>query len=265
MAGNILRIGCCAFAATLLVAVATQPTSAAHRHSHHTKGASHSAGQNGARPASVDEQGGKPQDKSGLAESASGVKRESIKGSPPPEGQTTNDFKSNHIGAPDVNPVDSHITPPSHQANHKLDKLRRPNTRSAAAPRTVRAHHVVAARAANHDLRNAIGMRVTPAKGGSGWPSGSVPRVPEADRTALGVGRNGPGGIAKPDDNSARSNVGRFKPIRPNANPGVVPIALNRGMLGGAQFVRPGFAPSRLGGPANALIGIAGTTVQPKH
>ena len=185
MTGNILRIGCCAFAVLLLGAVGTQPTIAAHRHGHHghhAKGSRHSAGQNGTQPA--------------------------------------------------------------------------------------RAHHVLAARPANHDLRNAIGMRITAAKdgqGGSGWPSGRVPRVPEADRTALGIGRNGPGGIAKPGDNSARSNVGQFKPIHPNAYPGVVPIALNRGMLGGAQFVRPGFAPSRLGGPAHALVRIDGTTVQPKH
>jgi len=185
MTGNLLRIGCCAFAVLLLGAVATQPTIAAHRHGRHgrhAEGSSHSAGQNGTRPA--------------------------------------------------------------------------------------RAHHVLAARPANHDRRNAIGMRITAAKdgqGGSGWPSGRMPRLPQADRTALGIGRNGPGSIAKPDDNSAQSNVGRFKPIDPNAHPGVVPIALNRGMLGGAQFVRPGFAPSRLGGPANALVRIGGTTVQPKH
>ncbi len=72
-----------------------------------------------------------------------------------------------------------------------------------------------------------------------------------------GFGENTSGGVARPG--------GPLGHQPSNAYPNVRPSTLNRGTINGTNVVRPGVGPSSVGGPANPITGISGTTIRSKH
>jgi hypothetical protein len=53
--------------------------------------------------------------------------------------------------------------------------------------------------------------------------------------------------------------------VRPNPSPVVVTAAATRGKINGTALIRPALAPSGLGGPAKAVVGINGSAFRSKH
>jgi hypothetical protein len=108
---------------------------------------------------------------------------------------------------------------------------------------------------ARENARNAIGQPVVhqPAVGGS-------PSMVQRPAVTLGVTGNKPGSLA-----NANAGVGGPGYLRSNASRTVPAAAVSRGRIDGAALIRPGVAPSGLGGPAKAVAGINGTAIRPKH
>jgi hypothetical protein len=68
----------------------------------------------------------------------------------------------------------------------------------------------------------------------------------------------------------AGSTIGRItKPPgsfeRPTASVIVGPVVVNRSAINGTELIRPGSAPSGIGGPAKTVASINGTTIRPPH
>lgn len=103
--------------------------------------------------------------------------------------------------------------------------------------------------------RNAIGARIAPQS------------VIQKNVTPLGLHTLPPIPSAAASEMSnqvpTKGTFGGPGMIRLNSSPtGVPPI---RNAIGGAALIRPGVAPHGIGGPANGLTGINGTTLVRKH
>lgn len=121
------------------------------------------------------------------------------------------------------------------------------------APDQSQSHHTAVPSAPV--ARDAIGLPVvrhdvTVGKGGE-----SVPSPP-----AAGGATGKTASFTKPGSQSERPGVGAQHP-GPIANGGTA----NQGRIAGANLIRPGLAPTGLGGPAKAVAGINGTTIRSKH
>jgi len=178
------------------------------------------------------------------------------------------DVNSTEARSEDVNAIDTSITVQPRRPIGRPDKVRElKNIIKSTAPRNFSARRKTAPRGISHVARNAIGVSVVRhpdlrRRDGDIYGAASVAAV-----TAAGVDRNMPNGLAKADDNvgtSAGTSVGKSV-VQPNTVPTVKTAALNRGMINATRPLRPGFAPSVIGGPTRTVPGISGTMIRPKY
>lgn len=114
------------------------------------------------------------------------------------------------------------------------------------------------------NARNAIGQPILHQQaiggqsGGHVGPPALVPVPVQSPAATLGAAENKPASLA----NAGAGGPGN---LRPNPGPMVTATAASRGRIDGAGLIRPGIAPSGLGGPAKAVARINGTTFRPKH
>src|SRR5262249_54831626 len=99
-------------------------------------------------------------------------------------------------------------------------------------------------------VRNAIGQPVVLPKNLAGTQPAVSPALGASGATSLPILHAGP--AAPPFISSGASRL-------------YVSSATNRGSINGATVIRPTTSPSIIGGPARALYGINGTTVQNRH
>jgi hypothetical protein len=132
----------------------------------------------------------------------------------------------------DSDRIDTRITVQPHAPAVRRDEAKelKAKVRSRAAS-NLRPHGSSAPTPSGGVVRNAIGMPVA---------------LPRRQRASIQV-------------------VDRPHIQKPNTSPIVSPTASGRGTINGTGLIRPGHAPSGVGGPAKATAGISGTTIRPKH
>jgi hypothetical protein len=167
--------------------------------------------------------------------------------------------------ARDVNAIDTRITVPSRRTSNDPDKLRSLKPLTFIAPRSALVRRSTASGAVNHSTRNAIGMPVIRHLGGENNHAVSIPAAAVA-----GVDRSVAHSLVKFDGGAERGTTERPNMVSPgierqNTSAPANPTAANRGMIDGTKLVRPGFAPSAIGGPAKTVASINGTTIRPKR
>jgi hypothetical protein len=109
---------------------------------------------------------------------------------------------------------------------------------------------------AGHVTRNAIGLPVTPR---STVLAPNTALVHSSTDVAPGVAPTGNDGVVKLNPSLDRSAVSRPGSV-------VTGTGAGRPAIDGSSFARRGFTPATLGGPTkNAVVGINGSTIRPKH
>jgi hypothetical protein len=150
----------------------------------------------------------------------------------------------------DSDRIDTRITvqPPAPAVRRDEAKELKAKVRSWAAS-NLRPHGSSAPTPSGGVVRNAIGMPVARHKDLKRRDG----ERPGAQLPAAAAGVNPSVGVDRPHIQ------------KPNTGPIVSPAASGRGTINGTGLIRPGHAPSGVGGPAKATAGISGTTIRPKH
>jgi hypothetical protein len=233
----------------------------------HPEGSTPSAEPSGSSPATSDAGGlverAKP-DNHAPAENAARPKSEGNTGAQ--EGHSTSDeqnLKASVDGGPkgrgvktpsgDAGAIDTRITAPSRYSRNTPGKAAKSSFK-IVAPGNIHARRLPAPGTVNPNARNAIGLAVTRQEGiqeRSGEPHGVPVQSPAV---------SGPGNLAKPDGGLERPQI-----VRPSPSPIVSAPVAKRGTINGTGLTHPSSAPSGLGGPAKAVVGINATTIRPKH
>jgi hypothetical protein len=165
-----------------------------------------------------------------------------------------------HAG--DAEAIDTHITVQARRPQYTPGKARdvKSNFR-ISVPGNFHAHRLPAAGTVNTGARNAIGLPVTRHESIQ-ERSGESHGVP-----VQSAAHENPGLAASGADNLAKTDGGLERPAIVRRVPSSIvsaPVA-QRGTINGTGLVRPGSAPSGLGGPAKVIVGINATTIRPKH
>jgi hypothetical protein len=146
----------------------------------------------------------------------------------------------------DSDRIDTRITVQPHGSAVRRDDAQELKAKARSSARgNLPPHRLSAPDPSGGVARNAIGMPVAPhedPKRRDGEPSGLRPAAPLPAAAA-----------------------GRPPILKPNAGSIVSPSASSRGAINGTSVIRPGHAPSGVGGPAKTVAGINGTTIRPRH
>jgi len=172
---------------------------------------------------------------------------------------STGDGAPREIGAGgDSEGIDTRITVLSRRPGSGRDKFGSPKVVKLIAPRNLLARRPVAPSGTEPAVRNAVGV-VIPRREGIEQHNGerSSIIVRNAASGASGYVGGATDRIVKPQGSIGRPTT--------NANLIVKPVVVNRGAINGTNLIRPGSAPSGIGGPAKTVAGINGTTIRPPH
>jgi hypothetical protein len=157
----------------------------------------------------------------------------------------------------DLEPIDTRITvqPRLHGAEPGTVRQAKSKIGPVGSRHPYTPHAFTPGKAA-HITRNAIGLQIAPR---SVAPTHNAGLVRSPTDAAPGFAPNGNDGVAK-----SNSSLDHF--AVPHPNPVVIGTGASRPAINGNGFVRRGFVPATLGGPAkNVVIGIDGSTIRPKH
>jgi hypothetical protein len=158
----------------------------------------------------------------------------------------------------DADGIDTRITVLPRRLGSGRDKVGSATVVKSIAPRNLLARPMAAPGASEPAVRNAIGVSVVRREGLEQHIGEHVSSIAHgAASGAMGVAGTATSRFAKAE--------GPIERPTPNANLFVKPAALNRGAINGTSLIRPGSAPSGIGGPAKAIAGINGTAIRPKH
>ncbi|MGD0026471.1 MAG: hypothetical protein ABSC37_17925 [Xanthobacteraceae bacterium] len=280
-----LRIGPYLLAAVLLGAPAMQASFAQEQSSaHDAAGSGPSAAPDGSRPASGDDksQGGAKSEDHAPAEIGAGIKAQDNAGAKEQAGKQelkasaagpqgagvkvpkgegagagAKDVDSIESRARDLNEIDTWITMHSRRPGSRLDKARevKPILKIGSLG-NLHVRRAPAPGASNFVARNAIGLSVA---------RHEVIQGPNGERFNFRPPAQSPAAAASGTGSFAAANrgLGGTRIVGQNSSPTVT--ALSRGRIDGALLIRPGLAPSGVGGPAKVVAGINGTTFRPKH
>ncbi|MGB7098440.1 MAG: hypothetical protein WBD95_06685 [Xanthobacteraceae bacterium] len=154
--------------------------------------------------------------------------------------------------------IDTRITVPPRRSGGGRDKIAGPKAVELVAPRNLLAHRPGVPSGANPVVRNAVGAVVIRHEG---FEQHNGERAPVVVPSSISATSNSTGGaigkVTKPQ--------GSFERPTTNSNLIVRPVVVNRSAVNGTSLIRPGSAPSGIGGPAKTVAGINGTTIRSPH
>ena len=163
-------------------------------------------------------------------------------------------------GKTEPSAIDTRVTVPS--ATLRPDKARdRTPLVKFGAPANFWVRRSPTAGASESITRNAIGLPVVPREGSRG-PSDEPHGLP-----AQVLAPAAPGTVQGSVADLNRAEGGIDRPTVPRSSTGSIVNApfVQRGKIDGTGMIRPGFAPSGVGGPAKTVAGINGTTFRLKR
>jgi hypothetical protein len=212
-----------------------------------------SANPDGSRPPAGEDAAGAAKPDNQRAPDGKGDSK-AVTGEGGPNGNTVGrDFRPSASGDKDSDAIDTRITVQPRRLGRR-DAVREGDTKLRLhAPHIFRPRRLSAHEGSGGVTRDAVGLPVVRHDGmeqANGQRHDLRALVHDPAAATAGFGAN------------ASSGLGRTPS---NANPIVRPGALNHGTINGTNLARPGFGPSRVGGPAKQVTGINGTTIRPKH
>jgi hypothetical protein len=154
----------------------------------------------------------------------------------------------------DAEGIDTRITVQPRRSGRGRDRVGGPKAVKLGAPRNLLARRPVAPSGTEPAVRNAVGVVISRREG---------IEQHSGERSSIIV-RNAASGALGAMDGSAKPQGSIRRPTT-NANLIVRPVVVNRGAINGTSLIRPGSAPSGIGGPAKTAAGLNGTTIRPPH
>ena len=152
--------------------------------------------------------------------------------------------------------IDVRITVTARRSGAGRDKIAGSKTVKLVAPRNLLARRVGVPIGTQPVVRNAVGAVVLRREGFEQHNDGrSLVVAPSSISGTSNPAGSTIGKITKPP--------GSFE--RPTTSVIVRPVVVNRGAINGTNLIRPGSAPSGIGGPAKTVAGINGTTIKSRH
>jgi hypothetical protein len=163
------------------------------------------------------------------------------------EHSVAKDFRSSPSGGRDVDGIDTRITVLPHRPDRKSDTVRDTKTKfKLGVPASVRGRPLLHPGVPALAARNAIAL-------------------PVAARTDLPRPSGEPRGLSEQSSKPSGLNPGRRRVGLSQIGPDASVAAYKSGKINGTGLIRPGTAPSGIGGPARSTAGINGTTITSKH